>query len=545
MTRTNLSWGMKVNKTPIEFNFFNEITDYSGNLGALCPEAYSHIPDVGDIIDVGIEFLGIRMGSGVVTRKIADSKQLLAIKKKLSDFEGLEDSENSYISKNFDFSDSSYEGEKYGLIVKLSEKVSDKFVKGKMGSLGDFGSGRDLESDGRKAKIFGTEGDYHLEVLLKAFINGNSVLATGAMVAFKEKHAKSTKVENVALSDSALPMTLVAELNASLDEICRQEVADYHPGSGKVVRDIVHPSLYCYVKGVSVVNGAPGNPLASDASEKSSKEEKDFWGRDYEDSSYQWLPAEFFVSDDGAARIDSYINNLDRLKYLATYGILERMFEQVLPMFEAVCGSLRNDFYGVDSAQKGLKSVSLRNRSLQVVTKVVEYRVNREENFDGVWHVEGMSHEEILATALCVVHRDENFSGADIEFRRFLFEDEGNTLIHSTPQNATRPTDTMSGGDVRPLGCLKTPANRVIVFPNSHIHRLSSMYSSDGVDATRRIVVFWLVNPERPIVSTANVPPQQGVMSLDDAKRHRLALMAERKFHKESYEDREVGLCEH
>jgi hypothetical protein len=171
--------------------------------------------------------------------------------------------------------------------------------------------------------------------------------------------------------------------------------------------------------------------------------------------------------------------------------------------------------------------------------------VNREENFDGVWHVEGMSHEEILATALCVVHRDENFSGADIEFRRFLFEDEGNTLIHSTPQNATRPTDTMSGGDVRPLGCLKTPANRVIVFPNSHIHRLSSMYSSDGVDATRRIVVFWLVNPERPIVSTANVPQQQGVMSLDDAKRHRLALMAERKFHKESYEDREVGLCEH
>jgi hypothetical protein len=179
------------------------------------------------------------------------------------------------------------------------------------------------------------------------------------------------------------------------------------------------------------------------------------------------------------------------------------------------------------------------------VTKIVEYRVNQEENFDGVWHVEGMSHEEILATALCVIHRDENFSGADIEFRRFLFEDEGNTLIHSTPQNARRPTDTMGGGDVRPLGCLKTPANRVIVFPNSHIHRLSSMCSSDGADATRRIVVFWLVNPERPIVSTANVPPQQGVISLDDAKRHRLALMTERKFHKESYSDREVGLCEH
>jgi hypothetical protein len=92
---------------------------------------------------------------------------------------------------------------------------------------------------------------------------------------------------------------------------------------------------------------------------------------------------------------------------------------------------------------------------------------------------------------------------------------------------------------------LKTPANRVVVFPNSHIHRLSNMYSSDGADATRRIVVFWLVNPERPIVSSANVSQQQGAMSLDDALRNRLALMAERKLHKESYEEREVFLCEH
>jgi hypothetical protein len=103
----------------------------------------------------------------------------------------------------------------------------------------------------------------------------------------------------------------------------------------------------------------------------------------------------------------------------------------------------------------------------------------------------------------------------------------------------------MGGGDVRPLGRLKSPANRVIVFPNSHIHRLSSMYSSDGNDAVRRIVVFWLVNPERPIVSTANVSPQQEAMTLDEAQRNRLALMAERKLHKETFEEREVFLCEH
>lgn len=538
--------GDRVKKKPITFNFFNEITDYTKQLGGLCADKYSYVPVVGDIIDIRTDLLGISMGPGVAIRKMADSKRLLAIKAKLSEMEGLDDSDNKYLSKNFDFYNLSDEGDKYGFIVKLTGKVSDKFVKEKIGALGEFGAGRHLESDGRKAKIIGTEGDgYRMEVLLKGFINGYSVLSTGAMDAFKKMHAKNTKVENVAWSDRVLPKALVSDLNVSLDEICGQEVADYHPGSGKVVRNIVHPSLYCYVKDVSVVNGTPGNPLNRNAREKSRTDGKDFWGRDYEDSSYQWLPAEFFVSDDGTVRIDSYINNLDRLKYPTTYGILERMFERVLPLFEAVCGSLRNDFYGVDLVKKGLGPVSLRNRSLQVVTKIVEYRVNREENFDGVWHVEGMSHEEILATALYIVQRDENFSGAEIDFRRFLFEDEADALISSTPQNAKRPTDTMSGGDVRPLGCLKTPANRVIVFPNSHIHRLSSMCSSDGEDATRRIVVFWLVNPERPIVSTANVPQQQGVMSLDDAKRHRLALMAERKFHKESYEDREVGLCEH
>jgi hypothetical protein len=54
------------------------------------------------------------------------------------------------------------------------------------------------------------------------------------------------------------------------------------------------------------------------------------------------------------------------------YSTLERMFEQTLPMFEAVCGSLRNDFYGVDGDDLGKKSMDLRNRTLQVVTKIVE-----------------------------------------------------------------------------------------------------------------------------------------------------------------------------
>lgn len=531
-----------------KFHFNGEYTDYTTHLGALCPDKYGHEPEKGDTVEVGVKFLDITIEKGVVAKKLPESKQMVVIREKLDSFEGLDDEDNEYIDKVFDFSTSyDFGSTTRGCLVKFSEKVAESFVIKNLGELGDFSSGKDLTFGKMKAKVFGTVADgYHLRGELKGFIDGYSVLSTRDMDAYKEMHATKTDVENVAWSDRVLPSKLIEDLNTSLDEICRKEPADYHPGSGKVVRDIVHPSMYCYVKGVSQVKGIPGNPHAPTSETDSERNlDKDFWGRAYEDSIYQWLPSEFFVSEQGQVEIKSYVNNLDRAKYPAMYSTLERMFEKTLPMFEAVCGSLRNDFYGVDGKDLGRKAIGLRNRTLQVVTKIVEYRVNREENFDGVWHVEGMSHEEVLATALCIVKRDENFSGAEIEFRRFLYADEGDDLISSTPQNANRPTDTMGGGDVRPLGRLKTPANRVIVFPNSHIHRLSSMYSSDGNDAVRRIVVFWLVNPERPIVSTANVSPQQEVMTLDEAQRNRLALMAERKLHKETFEEREVFLCEH
>lgn len=529
------------------FHFNGEYTDYTKHLGALCPDKYDHDPQAGDTVEIGVNFLGVPIKSGVIVKKLPESKQLVAIREHLKNYDDLDDADKTYLKKTFIFSEMEPNYHACGVLVKFSERVSPSFVKNHLGVLGDYSAGQEVTSGLMKAKLYGTvDGGYYLKGQLKGYIDGHSVLSTKAMDAFKKMYATTSDVENVAWSDKALPPKLIDGLNSSLDEMCKNEPADYHPGSGKVVKDIVHPSMYCFVKGISKVKGVPGDSLASMPEIKPERnQDKDFWGRDYEDSIYQWLPSEFFVTDQGAVQIRSYINNLDRTKYPEIYSTLEQMFEKTLPMFEAVCGSLRNDFYGVDRENLGKKSISLRNRTLQVVTKIVEYRVNREENFDGVWHVEGMSHEEVLATALCIVKRDKNFSGAEIEFRRFLFADEGDELIYSTPQNANRPTDTMGGGDVRPLGKLKTPANRVVVFPNSHIHRLSSMYSSDGNDAVRRIVVFWLVNPDRPIVSTANVSQQQGVMTIEEALRNRLALMSERKLHKESFEDREVFLCEH
>jgi len=96
-----------------------------------------------------------------------------------------------------------------------------------------------------------------------------------------------------------------------------------------------------------------------------------------------------------------------------------------------------------------------------------------------------------------------------------------------------------------PLGRLPLKLGQLTAWPNSHVHKLAPLRNKASAPAQRRIVVFWLVNPSHRIVSTKHVAPQQGTMSLEDAKQHRLELMEERKLHKQDWNVREVSLCEH
>ena len=61
----------------------------------------------------------------------------------------------------------------------------------------------------------------------------------------------------------------------------------------------------------------------------------------------------------------------------------------------------------------------------------------------------------------------------------------------------------------------------------------------------RRIVVFWLIDPDVEIHSTADVEPQQEVFTREEALEFRLELMEERRLHKQSLNPRAVNLCEH
>ena len=50
----------------------------------------------------------------------------------------------------------------------------------------------------------------------------------------------------------------------------------------------------------------------------------------------------------------------------------------------------------------------------QVITKIVDYELEPGQSYEGVWHVEGMSHERIVATGLYIMHRDDAIHGVCI-----------------------------------------------------------------------------------------------------------------------------------
>lgn len=60
------------------------------------------------------------------------------------------------------------------------------------------------------------------------------------------------------------------------------------------------------------------------------------------------------------------------------------------------------------------------------------------------------------------------------------------------------------------LGEVKTPEGRCICFPNNLEHGQSGFKLADTTKpGHRKFLAFLLVDPDQPILSTSDVPPQQ------------------------------------
>lgn len=314
----------------------------------------------------------------------------------------------------------------------------------------------------------------------------NYIISCPSLAAVLDRYqVENGSVEGTVVCDQRPDARLIQQLNEGIDKLIAERVEpDYHPNTGKVVLDIVHPSLYPYVRSVTKVTGpessyevsrtppkqaGEGPPTTPSAGTVSRSQEpsggetkeppvsKDRWGRLYEDSNFQWLPSVFDISTTGECSIKSYINNLPTEGNAGLVAALEKLFESFLPLFETCYSYIRairfNDHDEESTWSGGLVGIpwnyapdiagsSLRGRELKVVTKIVEYQLGHEDSFEGVWHVEGMSHESIVMTGLYILDRDEGFDGGDILFKvcavifQFLFSSPQNTCNSGLHQSA-------------------------------------------------------------------------------------------------------------
>ncbi|NUV51393.1 DUF4246 domain-containing protein [Streptomyces coelicolor] len=416
--------------------------------------------------------------------------------------------------------------------------------------------------------------------------------------------AEVSAVDGVWQSDTLVDDGLRARLRDAvrvLEEVPEKEW-DWHPGSGGQVLDLVHPSLFCLVRGVS---GAP---------ERAWENPTDRYARHEFSEKFQWLPTDVDVDADGRASFRSYVNNVHPDKHRDLAAVLPELFARMLPLWENVLTDLRHprplrisvdpygwyesddyevpepeedDFDDEESYQKayeaweeaeeawydnrrpvlpdapvftppqvpeGSDRVSLRGRKLQVIVKLATIHLTPDnpEYAGGSWHVEGMLNERIVSTGL-YYWDSENITESRLGFRTALDDPEYAQDDH----NGLREVYGLEneGALNQLLGSAATPEGRCLAFPNVLQHRVSPFRLQDPTrPGHRKILAFFLVDPSQTIVSTSDVPPQQpwaetSTMTLEQAKAYREELMKERKFfvdeHNEQMYEREFSLCEH
>ncbi|KAM3469603.1 hypothetical protein MY5147_006932 [Beauveria neobassiana] len=153
---------------------------------------------------------------------------------------------------------------------------------------------------------------------------------------------------------------------------------------------------------------------------------------------------------------------------------------------------------------------------IQVIVKLANIHLSPEKpSYDGgSWHVEGLLNEHICATAL-FYYDNENITDSRLEFRSVANRED----LTGDLDYAQNDFDSIKrafgidpeGSTMQDIGEISTRQGRAIFFPNILQHRVSPFRLKDASrPGHRKIVALFLVDPAIPIISTANVPPQQG-----------------------------------
>ena len=343
-------------------------------------------------------------------------------------------------------------------------------------------------------------------------------------------NADATGLQQSGVVHFKLPEVKYEALLGQVKKYEKSTIANFHPHSKSQIRDVVHPSIYPYIEGITVTT------IEGDTKQESNIKNKpdfDFWNRPYETSRFQWLPSEVSIYK-RKCKFQSYINNLP-IEEKALYGSLEGLLDYILPELEKTWNYIENkQLYNTDDSafriRTGVEVPIKCFNHLQIITKIITItpNVDAESKLDEAlhsrWHVEGMPHENIVMTAITVL--EQTNVSTKIQFKRRFSESEVHELYTALPQYREQYVNDFIDIGLFPMGKVNTIKGDCIIFPNSHINKIDmKSFKKTGV---RRIAVFWVVNPDKRIISTKDVPNQQNVISKRDANKYRLELIRDR-----------------
>ncbi|TWU79166.1 hypothetical protein ED733_008872 [Metarhizium rileyi] len=210
---------------------------------------------------------------------------------------------------------------------------------------------------------------------------------------------------------------------------------------------------------------------------------------------------------------------------------------------------------------------------IQVIVKLANIHLTPESPTyaGGSWHIEGQLNEHICATAL-FYYDNENITESRLAFRTKANREELDTDLSYQQSDyrsiaRTFAIDPRPGHDstVQEMGSVLTRSGRAVFFPNLYQHRVQPFSLADpSRPGHRKILALFLVDPAIPIISTAQVPPQQphwrgegsssesmipDAIHWAEAVRIREELMKERSVLQtkttEKYEEATFNFCEH
>ena len=365
---------------------------------------------------------------------------------------------------------------------------------------------------------------------------------------------------------------------------------DWHPGSKNQVRNLIHPSLYPLIRGVS--RDQNGKVIPELEVERSKM--------DSVSKIYQWLPTEVSVEETGVV-FTSKVNNYDLSGEIDP--VLGEILFEMLPLFELVLHDLEHREDRIESVRVRYKEGDkhyaaieiyknttkkeydsyddelwdeltenyyhltepiqpevpafvplvrkdkILPKNLQVIVKManIELTPNDPVYSGGSWHVEGMENENIVATGI-YYYDIKNITATKLAFRR-AFDDFDIDYEQNDDDGVEKVFNIISEQSlcVNNLPSVEIKEGLAMVFPNTYQHLVEPFELMDkSQPGHRKILVFWLIDPSNRVLSTKDV--LETPITPHQALEHRLKLMNERSHHQDqNYGDRirEVSLCEH